>query len=128
MSEHTPGPWVCNENEYDEYIWGPNREMIAESRGTGGGLPQAENRHRIVACVNACEGMKDPVAEIKALREEVATPVLVATNRLADALADARAENARLREVLSRLVTERTAGLASREAWDKARAALGKGD
>jgi hypothetical protein len=36
------------------------------------------------------------------------------------------AENARLREVLSRLVTERTAGLASREAWDKARAALGK--
>jgi hypothetical protein len=34
------------------------------------------------------------------------------------------AENARLREVLSRLVTERTAGLASREAWDKARAAL----
>jgi len=37
-----------------------------------------------------------------------------------------QAENARLREVLSRLVTERTAGLASREAWDKARAALGK--
>jgi len=39
-----------------------------------------------------------------------------------------QADNARLREVLSRLVTERTAGLASREAWDKARAALGKED
>lgn len=37
-------------------------------------------------------------AEIEALRAEVATPVLVATNRLADALADARAEIAKLQE------------------------------
>ena len=39
-------------------------------------------------------------ARIKELEAEVATPVLVATNRLADSLADARAENERLREAL----------------------------
>ncbi len=33
--------------------------------------PQQEaNLRRIVACVNACAGMKDPAAEIEALRKE----------------------------------------------------------
>jgi len=57
--KHTPEPWFCNENEFDDFIWGANREMIAESRGTGGGLPQEENRARIVACVNACAGISN---------------------------------------------------------------------
>ena len=46
---------------------------------------------------DACAG--NPLAErqLAELRAEVSTPVLVATNRLADALADARAEIAKLR-------------------------------
>ena len=99
MSEHTPGPWVCNENEYDEYIWGPNREMIAESRGTGGGLPQAENRRRIVACVNNCEGISIETLE----KGPILADVIRMRKNEYDKL---QAENARLREVLSRLVTE----------------------
>lgn len=69
MSEHTKEPWVCNENEYDEYIWGPNREMIAESRGTGGCIPQFENRRRIVACVNACAGISTEKLERGVIKE-----------------------------------------------------------
>ena len=33
---------------------------------------QSANAARIVACVNACEGMADPAAEIAALRARVA--------------------------------------------------------
>lgn len=47
---------------------------------------------------DVCAG--NPLAErqLAELRAEVSTPVLVATNRLADALADARAEIAKLRD------------------------------
>lgn len=41
--------------------------------------------------------------ECKDLRTEVATPVLVATNRLADSLAEARTENTELRAELEEL-------------------------
>ena len=103
MSEHTPGPW---EHVHEEHSVGGLTTHTYCVRPVGG-TPEDNilrtdeaNARRIVACVNACEGMKDPEAEIKALRIEVATPILVATNRLADALADARVENARLREAL----------------------------
>jgi hypothetical protein len=75
--------------------------------------------------IEACEGMADPEAEIKALRAEVATPVLVATNRLVDALADSRAENARLREALESIEKNGCCDLCQ-EAAKVARAVLGK--
>jgi hypothetical protein len=39
---------------------------------TGNGPTSLENAYRIVACVNACAGMADPVAELSALRSELA--------------------------------------------------------
>jgi len=51
--------------------------------------------------------IKELQAENAALRAEVATPVLVATNRLAESLADARAEIAKLRAEALRGAAER---------------------
>lgn len=47
---------------------------------------------------DVCAGNPLAARQLAELRAEVSTPVLVATNRLADALADARAEVARLRD------------------------------
>ena len=42
----TPGPWTVDEH-WDTYIWGPNKEMIAQKivdiRGVGERLPIKEN-------------------------------------------------------------------------------------
>ena len=56
-------PWQL---ESDDEIWSDN--------GDEGTLAVAYGsvRERIVDCVNACAGMADPAAEIKAMREELA--------------------------------------------------------
>lgn len=46
MSKHTPGPWRFDGRTY---IWGPKSEMIAMIRGTGEGLPEADNARLIAA-------------------------------------------------------------------------------
>jgi hypothetical protein len=64
-------------------------------------------------------------ARIVELEREVATPVLVATNRLADSLADARAEVAALREALENVL--RTHELCLCAACNNARALCARG-
>lgn len=39
---HTPGPWKLD-GYTNEYIFGPNMEMVGETRGTGACLPQEIN-------------------------------------------------------------------------------------
>jgi hypothetical protein len=112
MSEHTPGPWKVQVEEEDGLQNISIEEIHRALHDSEWADPEdferdLANACRIVACVNACEGMADPEAEIKALRAEVATPVLVATNRLADALADARAENTRLRDNFALIIAAR---------------------
>lgn len=99
MIEHTKEPWATCGCGHCALVWGNNgKTLIAEGADQSESDVSADldeqvaNARRIVACVNACKGMKDPEADIAALRAEVATPVLVATNRLADSLADARAQ------------------------------------
>lgn len=68
---HTPGPWHFDGNEFcgSLPIYGnPTRTHWIASIV----LPDDaahENGKRIVACVNACEGLSDPVAQIKELRD-----------------------------------------------------------
>ena len=77
MSNHTPEPWVID-----------NRDRLATNfysdDATGsiiGGCQDYQfayrplderlaNARRIVACVNACEGMEDPAAEIAELKRQ----------------------------------------------------------
>ncbi len=51
---HTPGPWHTTHG----YLYGPgtNRPMGSMACGIKG----EANAARIVACVNACEGIEDP--------------------------------------------------------------------
>jgi hypothetical protein len=65
MSEYTPGPWVNTGGTIESNLgW-----HIASAVNTAGGN-SIVNANRIVACVNACEGMGDPEAEIKTIRAE----------------------------------------------------------
>jgi methyl coenzyme M reductase subunit C-like uncharacterized protein (methanogenesis marker protein 7) len=96
IKHHTPEPWICNENEYDDYIWGSNREMIAESRGTGAGLPQEANRRRIVACVNACNGLPNELLEAEGYTIKVAIEEFIRRIR------EVELENKELRRMLLR--------------------------
>ena len=68
MPECTPGPWEVSSDGC--HI---NAEGVAGSIAvTYGPEPdREEDARRIVACVNACEGMDDPAAEIAHLRFEV---------------------------------------------------------
>lgn len=63
MMKHTPGPWVCyKESVYFHDCFGGFSLC---------GCPNPEDTAcRIVACVNACEGMEDPAAEIDELKRQ----------------------------------------------------------
>ena len=61
---HTPEPWTAN----DEITGGKVSIYANGPLGYIGENPEA-NAARICACVNACAGMTDPAAEIKALRD-----------------------------------------------------------
>lgn len=78
--KHTPGPWIAESRgvsdgalvvkdaEFNEIC--VVRERAQRSYGPQDYIDQA-NAARIVACVNACEGMADPADEIAKLRAEV---------------------------------------------------------
>lgn len=51
--KHTPAPYHLDPDEYEEYIWGPNGEMVAQLRGHGAGLPKRANGEFIVRAVNS---------------------------------------------------------------------------
>ncbi len=70
--------------------------------GIAGQLYRAENGEYCLFD-EVDEIVKAKCAEVEKLRKEISTPVLVATNRLADALADSRAEVEELRKALNSL-------------------------
>ena len=66
---HTPEPWRFISDRI--YRTTPAEHIyIAETQpaGRGNATEMISNARRIVACVNACEGMTDPAKEIAALR------------------------------------------------------------
>ena len=68
---HTPEPWEAKNGTDIVTTWntvygGPN--LIARAALLGSTEYRDSNARRIVACVNACEGMTDPAKEIAALR------------------------------------------------------------
>ncbi len=86
MSEHTPGPWVNTGGTIESGTgW-----HIASAVNTAGGNSIA-NANRIVACVNACEGMDDPEAEIKSIRAEALKESMAQWNAAWDVTRNGRA-------------------------------------
>ena len=74
MSKHTPGPWRVSDEPGT--ISAPGKPSVCEmgsvARSTGRFTWNAEdraNQARIVACVNAMEGIKDPEAFVADARE-----------------------------------------------------------
>lgn len=71
--KHTPEPWKLYRNDQSVGDAVGNAVCDAWPRGDDQ-LASAEgkaNARRIVACVNACEGMEDPAAFIAGLRSEL---------------------------------------------------------
>lgn len=57
IEKHTPTPWHPDPDGYEEYIWGPEDQMIAQLRGHGAGLPQRTNAEFIVRAANAHDAL-----------------------------------------------------------------------
>lgn len=69
MAKHTSGPWVAHSTK-SFYVFGP--ASLAEQAGLEHGpficnASSQENARRIVACVNACDGIETSVLEQHAL-------------------------------------------------------------
>lgn len=79
-SSHTPGPWEVDD---EAQIIG-NNIVVALTRLNMGWQTADANAARIVACVNACEGMDDPAEAILQLREEIAARVQIGADGLTD--------------------------------------------
>jgi len=65
-AQHTPGPWTV-----DHECISANRAHISMAIGPDGATyaEQKANAARIVACVNACEGIEDPTTAITEFRK-----------------------------------------------------------
>lgn len=75
MTAHTPGPWEVFPNYTSGQIdIGPieHHSNLVRCVATFG-MEEMPDASRIVACVNACEGMDDPAAELELLRDMAAT-------------------------------------------------------
>ena len=73
MSNHTPEPWYWHENDSYCEINSERDGQIGDSCASSclGDIDLGRaNACRIVACVNACEGMEDPAAEIAELKRQ----------------------------------------------------------
>jgi len=73
MSNHTPEPWYWHENDSYCEINSERDGQIGDSCASSclGDIDLGRaNARRIVACVNACEGMEDPAAEIAELKRQ----------------------------------------------------------
>ena len=59
---HTPGPWTTRKGNTRWSVVGGGQYIAYAVSGTPGLGPDGEraNAERIVACVNACEGLADP--------------------------------------------------------------------
>ena len=56
MSDHTPGPWAVNFTKFSE-VRAENGAVIARCLKLTSLTNLEANARRIVACVNACEGV-----------------------------------------------------------------------
>jgi hypothetical protein len=127
MSEHTPGPWAIDDIDdgivLEGHHYGPMDEMFICMLE---GISKVDAR-RIVVCVNACEGINTETLEQYAKQPH---SVHIVTDKEYHEL---KAENARLREALVRVVAwgnERNFDTTceSGKMLINARAALGKKD
>ena len=114
MSGHTEGPWEISSRYGSTTITGPNKRSIGTTGGYSSNLEDSlavlleneANAARIVACVNACEGLADPsvvpelVKAVAVLRDmdfsDCGDPALynAACVRVRAALAKAKGETA----------------------------------
>ena len=73
MSKHTPEPWSLGRSANAINSADATRAVARTLyRDSDGGVAEA-NAERIVACVNACKGLKDPVKSIRAIIEAGST-------------------------------------------------------
>ena len=75
--EHSPEPWRCYNSDgprtFKSWRILDKRSLcVAKLEQMPGGESEYANAARICAAVNACAGMHDPTAEIKALRDALA--------------------------------------------------------
>ena len=71
-TQHTPEPWQLNFPGESWTVIGANGEEAFDDGSAGGEYAPGctpETRDRIVSCVNACQGLDDPAAALKAARE-----------------------------------------------------------
>lgn len=73
MTQHTQEPWAESNcpDVFPHTIIPVDAYGSTRSDGPIGTVKSAANRARIVACVNACAGMADPVKEIRELRHDL---------------------------------------------------------
>ena len=67
MTEHTLGPWSIEQAHFDPWVVAPDGRYVIATVATGGDMSKEghANARRIVACVNACEGINpEAVAEL----------------------------------------------------------------
>ena len=104
-NEHTKGPWSVAPCACDEIIKGADGKTVADCN-------RAEDAARIVAAVNACDGITT-----EALSLGFASVAGGALLQLTDELAQVRAENERLRAALR--------FYANKEAWREVETGIG---
>lgn len=70
--KHTPEPWFV---EFENHVYTADLQVFVALTWGSSKLDEPTiraNAHRIVACVNACEGIEDP-AELRRQRDEAVT-------------------------------------------------------
>ena len=122
MSKHTPEPWKISHDDSDEewsVITNNSGSIVANVNGRTGpelvgdmpvdrAMPAEDNARRIVACVNACTGIRtealehrahmlkahdDTIAELKRQRDELLAALGVAIPLIKQARLDWRDQN-----------------------------------
>lgn len=63
MSEHTKEPWRIAHDEGDEYYIEATSRLSGHTCQLGSGYFSKDDASRIVACVNACEGISTSLLE-----------------------------------------------------------------
>jgi len=69
-TKHTPGKWEASGISVVQSESGMKIAISSPAFGAYASERQEANLNRIVACVNACESMADPAAEIAKLRAD----------------------------------------------------------
>lgn len=70
--KHTPGPYLYN--PYTSKVWADNGFYVVVCQVTTQNLPPSEadsNGMRIAQCLNACNGMENPVEQIEFMKERI---------------------------------------------------------